>query len=244
MPEGPSIMILKNAVQAFTGKKVLEATGSTKKIDPEQFLHKKVLAFKTWGKHFLVCFKDCTLRVHFMLFGSYLINEQKAAKPALSLRFTNGEINFYSCSLKIITEPLDDVYDWTADTLSDEWDAKKAKKKLKQHPDMLVCDAILDQDIFAGAGNIFKNEVLYRIKVHPLSKLGALPDNVLTKLVKEVRNYAFDFLKWKQEGVLKKNWKVHTKKTCPDNGGPVVKEYLGKTHRRTYYCPDVQVLYE
>ena len=27
---------------------------------------------------------------------------------------------------------------------------------------MLVCDALLDQNIFAGVGNIIKNEVLYQ----------------------------------------------------------------------------------
>ena len=243
MPEGPSIVILKNAVQDFAGKKVLEVSGNSRIIDMDRLHHQKVIAFKSWGKHFLICFSKFTLRVHFMLFGSYRINDPKDTAPRLRLQFTTGQLDFYSCSLKVIEEPLDEVYDWSADTLSDEWDSRKAKKKLKQCPDMLVCDAILDQNIFAGAGNIFKNEVLYRIKVHPLSKIGTLPDALLTKLVKEVRNYAYDFLHWKQEGVLKKNWKVHTKSICPDTGRPVIKEYLGKTNRRTFYCPDVQVLY-
>lgn len=243
MPEGPSIVILKNEVQAFTGKKVLEVSGNTKTIDTDRLLHQKVIAFKSWGKHFLICFSKCTLRIHFMLFGSYRINDPKDAKPRLSLQFTAGELDFYACSIKIIEEPLDEVYDWSVDVMSGEWDGKKAKKKLKEHPDMLVCDAILDQSIFSGAGNIFKNEVLYRIKVHPLSKVGALPDKILTKLVKEVHNYAFDFLHWKEEGVLKKNWKVHTKKTCPDTGEAVKKAYLGKTNRRTFWCESVQVLY-
>jgi endonuclease-8 len=30
MPEGPSIIILKELVQSFTGKKILEAGGNTK----------------------------------------------------------------------------------------------------------------------------------------------------------------------------------------------------------------------
>ncbi|MER3465444.1 MAG: endonuclease, partial [Chitinophagaceae bacterium] len=39
----------------------------------------------------------------------------------------------------------------------------------------MVNDALLDQEIFSGVGNIIKNEVLYRIEVHPLSTIGALP---------------------------------------------------------------------
>jgi hypothetical protein len=49
-------------------------------------------------------------------------------------------------------------------------------------PDALVCDALLDQNVFAGVGNIIKNEVLFRIRVHPLSKLGALPAHKLRAL--------------------------------------------------------------
>ena len=31
----------------------------------------------------------------------------------------------------------------------------------------MVCDALLDQTVFAGVGNIIKNEVLFRTGVHP-----------------------------------------------------------------------------
>lgn len=41
---------------------------------------------------------------------------------------------------------------------------KKAKAKLKATPDELICDALLEQDIFAGVGNIIKNEILYRVR--------------------------------------------------------------------------------
>ena len=62
------------------------------------------------------------------------------------------------------------------------WNPSKAKKKLKEIPDTLVADALLDQNIFAGVGNIIKNEVLWRIKVHPKTKLGDLPTKKLNEL--------------------------------------------------------------
>ena len=52
MPEGPSIVILKEAVQAFKGKKVTEVSGSTKKFDISKLKGKKITDFKSWGKHF------------------------------------------------------------------------------------------------------------------------------------------------------------------------------------------------
>src|SRR5215218_6335211 len=143
MPEGPSIVILKEAVQDFKGKKVIAGTGNTK-IEKERMDGCTVTDFKSWGKHFLICCKGVTLRVHFMLFGSYRINERKEMTPRLSLQFENGELNFYTSSLKIFDEDPDEVYDWSADVMSDEWSAVKAKRKLKQVPDTLVCDALLD----------------------------------------------------------------------------------------------------
>ena len=242
MPEGPSIVILKEAVQAFKGKKVLAASGNTK-IEKERMNGCKVIDFKSWGKHFLICFKGFSLRVHFMLFGSYRINEQKVTPARLSLQFAEGELNFYACSVRFIDEPLDSVYDWTADVMNDDWDPKKAKQKLKAAADMLACDALLDQNIFAGSGNIIKNEVLFRIQVHPASRVGKLPTKQLNALIKEARNYSFDFYEWKKQYVLKKHWLAHTKKTCPRCKVPLIKEYMGKTNRRTFFCNNCQEKY-
>jgi endonuclease VIII len=242
MPEGPSLVILKEEVKAFKGKKILAVSGNSKQpID--RLEGRKVIDFKTWGKHFLICFKGFTVRIHFLLFGKYLINETREMPPRLSLKFANGEINFYTSSVKFIEEPLDEVYDWPADVMSDEWDPKAAKKKLRQKPGMLVCDALLDQHIFAGSGNIIKNEVLYRIKVHPETKVGDLPLKKLNELVKEVRNYSFDFLEWKKQYVLRKHWLAHTKKICARDGNPIIKKYMGKTNRRTFFCEKCQVKY-
>lgn len=243
MPEGPSLIIAKEEMAPFIGKKIIAVSGNTK-TDKEQILNKKLLDIKTWGKHLLFCFNGFSVRVHFLMFGKYLVNANREGDSRLSMRFKNGEINLYTCSVKFIEEPLDEIYDWAAVVLSDVWDPKAAKKKLKAIPNTLVTDALLDQNIFAGVGNIIKNEVLYRIKVHPKSKVGDLPTKQLNDLIKEARNYSFDFLKWKKEYTLRKHWLAHTKKTCVRDGDKIVKEYLGKTQRRTFFCNTCQVLYK
>ena len=108
---------------------------------------------------------------------------------------------------------------------------------------MMACDAVLDQEIFAGAGNIFKNEVLYRIKMHPESKIKNIPPRKLTELVKEVHQYAYDFLRWKRKYVLRKHWLAHTKRTCTRCQVPLIKKPCGKTMRRTFFCKQCQVKY-
>jgi endonuclease VIII len=242
MPEGPSIVILKEEAKAFTGKKITAVSGNSK-TDLSRLLNQQVISFKSWGKHFLICFKGFTVRIHFLLFGSYRVNEKKGTPERLSLEFKNGELNFYSCSIKFMEGDLNEHYDWSADVMSDAWNPRKALKKLRSKPNELVCDALLEQDIFAGVGNIIKNEVLYRIKIHPASTVGKIPDRKLREVVKQARVYSFDFLTWKKKYALKKNWLVHTKKTCGRCNLPVIKKYMGAKNRRTFFCQNCQVLY-
>ena len=243
MPEGPTIVILKEEVQAFKGKKVLKTEGNIK-LDIQRLIGKKIIDFKSWGKHFLICFKDVTVRIHFMLFGSYQISDRKESVPRLRLIFKEGELNFYACSIKFIEEDLDEIYDWSGDVMNPNWDPIKAKKKLKAKPEMLVCDALLDQHIFAGVGNIIKNEVLYRIHVHPEAKVGDLPAKKINELIKEARIYSFQFLEWKKQFVLKKHWLAHTKKVCQRCDLPLEKKYCGKTKRRSFFCTNCQKKYD
>ncbi len=197
MPEGPSIVILREEVQLFSGKKIIGVSGNSK-IEKEKLLNKKVLAFKSRGKHFLICFKGFYVKIHLLMFGSYRINERKESPERLSMKFKNGELNFYTCSVKIIEGDVNEHYDWETDTMSEQWNPQKALAAIKKNKERMVCDVLMDQTIFAGVGNIIKNEVLFRIKVHPESEIMALPLPKRKALVKEARDYCFDFYKWKK----------------------------------------------
>jgi len=245
MPEGPTIVITKETIRPLSKGKLVTAVTGNAKINIQQLAGKKVKDVQSWGKHLLICFPEFTVRIHFLLWGSYSIDEQTRPDRSVRLCLICGKqkIYFYTCSIRILEEKPDDIYDWEADLLNKKWNAAKARKKLKALPDAMVCDAILDQNIFAGAGNIFKNEVLYRIRVHPQTKVKDLPSRKLTELVKEVHNYAYDFLEWKKKFVLRQHWLAHTKKTCKRCELPLIKKYMGKTKRRTFFCENCQVKY-
>ena len=249
MPEGPSIVILKEEAAKFAGKTVRAVSGNSKQ-DIARMQGKRVRAICSWGKHFLVKFDRFTMRVHFMLFGRYRIDEGKTDRagklsaPRVSLKFDNGELNLYACSVQFIEGDLDDAYDWSGDVMADAWDPKQARRKLKAQPQLLAADALLDQSIFSGVGNIIKNEVLWRIRVHPESTIGALPPRKLTELITQAREYSFDFLEWKKAFVLKKHYQVHTKTTCPRDGNRLTyRKHLGRAQRRAFFCEVCQKLY-
>jgi endonuclease-8 len=246
MPEGPSIVILREAVADFVGKKVLRVSGNSQVIDVQRLQGRTLRAACSWGKHFLLVFPGFAVRIHFMLFGSYRIDERKEGRaPRLSVGFARGrELNFYACSVKFVEGDLDDTYDWSADVMADAWNPRAARRKLAARPDMLVADALLDQSIFSGVGNIIKNEVLHRIRVHPESTVGALPSRKLGELIREARDYSFDFYEWKKAFVLKKHYQVHTKKTCPRDGTPLsYRKHLGQAARRAFWCETCQRRY-
>ncbi len=89
MPEGPSIVILREQAAPFARRKVLTVAGNSK-LDLQRMKGQRVTEFRSWGKHFLICFPRFAMRVHLLLFGSYRINERKQAVPRLSLGFTKA----------------------------------------------------------------------------------------------------------------------------------------------------------
>ncbi|MCJ0973753.1 endonuclease [Pseudomonas sp. PS1] len=243
MPEGPSIVILREEVAGFTGQRIERAEG-TAGLDKARLVGQTVRSFRSWGKQFLIELDEVSLRIHLLLFGSYRINERKDTVPRLSLGFANGGLNFYGCSVQFIEGSLDEAYDWSADVMSDAWDSRATLKKLRARPRLLACDALLDQTLFSGSGNIIKNEVLFRTRIHPLSLIGELPAAKLRELTREVRTYSFEFLQWKREGTLKAHWLAHTRTTCPRCGIPFVRaKSLGRSKRRSFYCERCQKRY-
>ncbi|REC50241.1 DNA-formamidopyrimidine glycosylase family protein [Chryseobacterium pennipullorum] len=244
MPEGPSILLMKENLQPFVGQKVTEASGNAK-FDKEPLIGQTLLEIRTYGKQTYLVFEKAAVRIHLLMFGSYSIDEQ--TKPDKSLRlallFSKGGMYFYTCSVKSVELEFLASIDWEADIMSDAWSPENALKKLKANPKMMVCDALMDQNIFSGVGNIIKNEVLFRIKVQPESLVGGLPLKKKKELIAEARNYSFDFLEWKREFVLKKHWLVHTRSVCPICGQKLVKKQTGVGKRRSFYCEKDQKRY-
>lgn len=244
MPEGPTILLMKEDLQKFAGKKIVEADGVAK-FDKDILEGKILKEIRTFGKQTYLVFDDIAVRIHLLMFGSYEVDEQ--TKPhqqlQLSLIFKEGGIYFYTCNVKLVDLEFLAKIDWEADVMSDNWNVDKTEKKLNSNPKMMVCDALMDQDIFSGVGNIIKNEVLFRIGVHPESLLGNLPPKKIKELIEEARNYSFDFKKWKKENVLKKHWQAYHQKNCPKCGAEIIKKDTGSGKRSSFFCENDQKLY-
>lgn len=244
MPEGPSIVMLRELAASFAGGTIRRVTGNAK-IDLNRLSGCRVVTVRSFGKQLLIELPNAlAIRVHLLMFGTYRINEDRDVPPRLHLRFDEDrQLNFYSCSVRLLDGNLDDLYDWRGDVMSTHWRPALARAKLREMPRALVCDALLDQTVFAGVGNIIKNEVLFRIRVHPLSEVGALSSHKLRQLVEQTRTYSFQFLAWKRVHLLAKHWLVYNRGRCPRHDIPLQRANLGKTNRRSFFCERCQKLY-
>lgn len=244
MPEGPSIVIFANEFRALklSGKKVTAVEGNAK-IDNQLLKGKKLSSIRTWGKHLLFCFPGLTLRIHFLMFGTYLINQRKKTPLKLRISFGKTELNFYTCSILLLDGSLNSHYDWSEDILSKKWSDEKALEKLKANDERMICDNLMDQNIFSGVGNIIKNEVLWRNNVHPESKSKKIPANKKKEIVKDVADFAADFLKWRKQNKLKSHLQVYHKAICENCGSEIARKETGKTKRTSFFCTNCQKKY-
>ena len=237
---------LREELLQFKGKKIKVANGTVKTIDASQMKGRTLKDIYTFGKHMLFYFgDDLTLRIHYLMFGVFYIDKKRDKEPQLHLVFDNKKVlNFYTTSMRYIERPLAEEYDWRTDIMSNEWDAKYVRKLIKdQLAETMICDLLMDQEIFTGVGNIIKNEALYRTGIHPENEIGKLPPKKLTELMHETLNFSQDFLRWRKVNHLDRNLEVYGKKECPKHGTKLHKENTGTKKRMSFWCETCQKRY-
>lgn len=249
--EGPSLFLAAEQLRDFTGKKIKLVSGNTT-IGKERFLHKEVLDIFSWGKHLVFQFDDVAFRVHFMLFGTFEAtvdgvsvtgDYKRAREPRLALTFPNGEIKMFNCSIKVFETPdLKSTYDFSIDIMSLQWDSEKALRSVQTHPEEQIDDVLLDQELFAGVGNIIKNEVLSMSRINPKTQVKKLSTEQLKKLIEITHVFSHQFYVWRKAFVLRKHLTMYQKSVCPLCGGDIIREETGKRKRWSYYCPHCQRL--
>jgi len=247
--EGPSIHLAAEQLKRFAGCRVRRVEGNSR-IGIERCRGKVVREIFAWGKHLVFQFDGFALRVHFMLWGTFAAtvkgksvtgDYRRSGAPRLVLSFTNGEITIWSASLKFIDCPrARDTYDFSVDVLSDEWSPHAARKKVRRHPEGEIADVLLDQSIFAGVGNIIKNEVLFRTRTNPMTQVNRLSPPKLRAIVAEVRACSFRFLELRRRFALRKNLEIYGRSVCPSCGGRVSRRMHGTRNRRSFFCAGCQ----
>lgn len=243
--EGPPLRVVAEELRQFEGTLVIEASGNSR-ID-KRFLEKQIITrIFSVGKNLFLQFGTFSLKIHFLMFGSYRVNEEKAGLfPRLSLIFPNGVLNFYNTSIRLFSSSeLEKLYSEEVDIMSEKWNEERAIESVSQSPNAMVCDILLDQNVFAGLGNIIKNEALFMSKIHPLSIVGKIPKQKLISLATNARQFSMLFYETvKKKQSLREFLIVYGKRNCSECGKLIRKQKTGKLGRLSYFCENTQLLY-
>ncbi len=73
------------------------------------------------------------------------------------------------------------------DLLAPTFDAAEVLRRMRAHDGDAIADALLNQRVVAGIGNVFKSEILFIAGIDPFQAVGALSDDDLMRIVEESR---------------------------------------------------------
>lgn len=239
--EGPSLVVVCQALQVMVGQKIIKAAGNAK--FPKDILsHQTIKEIYTFGKRLIIQLDTHAIITHFLMYGSYRIDEDRPnLAPRLTIKTKKHTLNFYSCAVRCIqAHDLKPKIPFEFDIVAPQWNMKKVIAKAKRHPSKTIDDVLLDQEIFPGVGNIIKNEALFMSKVLPTRKISSLSDKKLKEIALNTREFSLNFVQWRQEYQLKKHLLIYRKKNCPTCGSTVLRKKTGKRDRWSFYCPKCQ----
>ena len=258
MPELPDLTIFAESLQQLVVNREI-AGGMYHKhqrlnVAPELFgaalKHQRITRVRRVGKELLLELgSGDRFLVHLMLSGGFKLRRERefVAFPILTLHFDDGEslVIFDPKGWVTVTFNPDlamraiDALDVTADYLHEAF---------KRKPRTQVKSFLLDQQIIAGIGNAYSDEILWHARIHPKSPVGRIPDEVTVQLAAAIRSTlvsATNYIRKHHPGItsgeVRDFLSVHNpaSKLSP-TGGQIKVELVAS--KKTYYT-DEQILY-
>jgi len=147
------------------------------------------------GKHLLIAFSgDLALHTHMRMNGSWHLYRPgvRWQRPARDMRVLVATAGVIAVGFNVpIAELLSgrDIARHPAlqslgpDLLSAAFDGAEALRRLRLHGGDAIADVLLDQRVVAGIGNVLKSEILFVAGIDPFTRVAALTDADLERLI-------------------------------------------------------------
>ena len=272
MPEGDTIFraarTLRGALDGAAVTGVRTQVAQITRLGPKRLVGQTVSAIEARGKHLLITFEpsQMVLHTHLGMSGSWHLYRagQRWRKGAHLARFildaqADGSAWTAVCFLpstcellsaqQVATHPI--LTTLGPDALDADVDMAEARRRIDADPDRAIGEALLDQRVLAGVGNVYKNEVLFIHGVHPWARVGDLPDSTRDALLETSRrllniNVAPDargrITTGAPVGSVTDRFYVYGKarRPCRRCGTPIAAGRQGDLARPTYWCPRCQ----
>src|SRR4051812_10359145 len=214
MPEGHTLHRLATALtDAFAGHPVRVSSPQGRfDVEASQLDGSTLLVAESAGKHLFLDFDaDRVVHVHLGLIGDFDVHREVSAVPApvgqVRLRLVGGgERTAYAdlrgatqCSLVTSARRDEIVGKLGPDPLRPDADRSRAWARISKSP-RAIGDLLMDQQVLAGVGNVYRAEVLFRHRVHPLrpgrtlraAQFAAMWDDLVELMAEGVRTGRID----------------------------------------------------
>lgn len=133
------------------------------------------------GKHLFIRVGDASIHSHLKMDGAWIIGRVRAPAYKIRIVLETAESRASGIDLGVL-EVLDRATDMTAvehlgpDLLGQDWSAQTAATNLMADPDRPLAEALLDQRVMAGVGNVFANELCFVFGLLPGTAVAQLSD--------------------------------------------------------------------
>jgi endonuclease VIII len=256
MPEGDSIfraaVRLERALAGRTVTRFESVFSKLNRVDRTHQLRGRTIERVTpRGKHLLMWFTgDLVLHTHMRMHGSWHLYRpgERWGRPAHDMRIVVATDAWEAVAFNV---PVADFVgsaaaeqtalrlDLGPDLLAVDFDAGEALRRLEALPDMEIADALLDQHVMAGIGNIYKSETLYACRLSPFAHVGALSRERLERVVSVARSLLHAHA---SGGGRTGRWSVYGRNgaVCRRCGTRIMRRAQGANARATFWCPICQ----
>ena len=244
MPEGDSLHRAARRLQVLVGERVEVETPHPRaavKGLVERLDGRRLEAVEAVGKNLLLRFEGgLVLCSHLRMTGRWRVERRGAppsGKPWLVLRGEKDEAVLWNGAvLELVTSSH--LRGLGPDILAEPPDFETMRARLRAEPEREIGDALLDQRLVAGIGNLWKAEALWEARVSPWRRVAELGDDELLAVLEA----AHALMRTSVEGTRPAR-RVYRRpgRACPRCGGVVRSAPQGDNARTAYWCPGCQV---
>jgi endonuclease-8 len=258
VPEGDTIHRVADRLRPALAGKVLERFEAARAVGPRPKPGTEITEVEARGKHLLIRFSDgITLHTHMRMVGTWhlyrrgsrwrlpghLARAVVAVPDWEAVCFKAPVVELYREPPAHLPQPLDHL---GPDLCLEDppVDAVLARMAARVDVDSEIGPTLLDQQVAAGIGNVYKSEVLWACRVNPFTKVVDLDTETRRALIvtagKQLRanlGTVGDRATVAGGGVA-----VYGRRgrPCLRCGTPIERRAQGEDPRVTYWCPQCQ----
>jgi endonuclease-8 len=274
MPEGDTIFRSARTLhRALAGKVVTRFDTGLAPLasvnDDTPIAGRTVEKVESRGKWLIVHFsRDLMLVTHMLMSGSWHIYRtgERWRMPRSKMRAVITTADFEAVAFNV---PIAEFHTARSlerstmvpklgpDLLQQDFSADDARARLLAHADDDVADALLNQRVMAGLGNVYKSEVCFACQLNPFRKVATLSDREIECILDVSRKFmAANVADGASGNIVTYSGPRRTThaanrsdrlwvygrqgKECRRCGATVLMRKQGAGARSTYWCPDCQ----